>query len=48
VIFIKREYIDAPEQGEEALPEAIEAANLFGAESKRPKRFNLPIVLPNL
>lgn len=41
VIFIKRVYVDPPKREEDALPEAQQdaAGNLFGADSKRPERF---------
>jgi hypothetical protein len=48
VIFIKREHVDPPQRGEEFLPEVSEeaAANLFGADSRRPARFGRPLNLP--
>ena len=48
VIVIKRVYVDPPEHGDEVLPEEPReaAADVFGAESKRVKAFNRPVVLP--
>jgi hypothetical protein len=45
VVWIKRTYVDPPERGEETLPEGPQeaAGNVFGADRKRPERFNRPI-----
>ena len=48
IIWIKRVYVDPPERAEEALPETQPAEDVFGADTRRPKRFNRPLEHPNL
>ena len=48
IIWIKRVYIDPPEREQEALPEAQPAGDVFGADTRRPERFNRPLEHPNL